>query len=364
MTPSKSLIVSGKTFLPSALQDTEFAKKNVKWGDVEERIKYCKELLTQPNLVNRDMANFYASYIEWSSKKSQKWFQENLLAPGFNLEELKTLSTEPDNELIFSLFKTLRERAELGVSFEEENLDYLKITNGLCSAVSLHWIYSHLQAKKAAISPKGSKVNPALNVKLPDRDDLVTSFLSFIQPLVFLVANLASSVDLLQDNKKLSPLPKSLEERVHKVAQQYLFGASKEVAASQNAFNAIAIDKSKENEIDLKRAKVQSLANLYSMRITAHTESEVPSSETFKTAQNLRDGVYLIRGLRLDDSHKGELHGHSQALLKEKGELIFQDPCFGTIRIPNNPSGQEAFTKCMTQFWLDEVRFYKMELAS
>lgn len=364
MTPVKSLTIPGKAILPSALQDTEFAKKDVKWGDVDERIKYCREVLVQPNLVNKDMLNYYADYIAWSSERSKEWFKENLLAPGFNLEELKTCSSEPDRQLIFSLFEKLRAKAEPGVSFKEENLTYDKVTSGLCSAVSLHWVYSHLQAKKAIVPLKKEDKQPVRKIDVGSPDAEFTKyFLNFIQPLVYLISVAASSTGLLQGNKK-PPLPRSLEERIHKVAQQYLFGASKEIAASQNAFNAIAIDKSKKSKIDLKRAKVQSLANLYSMRITSHTKSESPSSETFKTAQKLKDGVYLIRGLFPTDNHKGEVYGHSQALLKEKGELIFQDPCFGTIRILNDKSGEEAFTKCITQFPLKDVRFYKMELAS
>lgn len=203
----------------------------------------------------------------------------------------------------------------LGIHFNSAKVDgYIK--DGTCTAMSLEFVDSYFKIKKAC-------------VQRPD----YTSAL--------------------------------LVERIAQIGAKFS-ASSEEMRIRQAAFNTIEVRKV-DHEIDYSRNKVQSMANLHSLKIDYaskeidfyHTSAAAIGSEV----NALPEGVFLIRIIKPANNEKLEECGHTLTYIKENGIGLLYDPNNGVKRLSDSEhldSLFERFTYCLNQFKTNNARFYRL----
>lgn len=140
--------------------------------------------------------------------------------------------------------------------------------------------------------------------------------------------------------------------------------------SEQVAMNTIETTNA-QNQIDIKRAKVQAIANPYDLKITdasrlLELENLIQDSTLLRdTLSTMDNGVYILRDLFVSSyNHKGERWGHTMVLFKfEEGYLLY-DPNHGLIQISEKEVVDkllEHFVRLEEEWCLHEPRFYKVK---
>ncbi len=166
---------------------------------------------------------------------------------------------------------------------------------------------------------------------------------------------------------------KILIGQIQSFDSRYDFGRSEvnpKFRNRQEAFNCIEVDRARHG-VDFSLAKVQSLANFHSLKITSASEEftylnldhKKTKDKLTQVVNNLEYGVHLLRDLRPLDNNKLEACGHSMVFIKEEQGVFFYDPNTGVelinrnvvCRILNILESNYRFFKIM------QSRFYKLE---
>ena len=212
----------------------------------------------------------------------------------------------------------LQRRSERGVHFNQENL-VSNLKGGACSVMALDFIRDYLRKK---------------------------------------------AIRRIDDQSSL----KEVLECVRKVANKHIFGCSEDQRDIQAAFNTIEKDP-EESSDDFKRAKIQSLANYYDLKVLSATEAVDlrgghPDRKIARLVDKMPSGAYLLRVLFSEDNQKGEKCGHSIVFIKHEKASFYFEPNFGTFSFPAY-SGRNVWSetkKVYREFGVHDFRIYQMAL--
>ncbi len=141
-------------------------------------------------------------------------------------------------------------------------------------------------------------------------------------------------------------------------------GARLEHRIQQAAFNCIAQDPSTQTS-DFTRAKMQSLANFYDLRIIKASEEFKVSSEehTSRVIDPLANGIYLVRMLLPSDNEKKEAFGHSMVYIQSDQSSFFYDPSRRVKELNDDNQSKQIHQFLMenhSNYGLKTARFYQV----
>lgn len=177
-----------------------------------------------------------------------------------------------------------------------------------------------------------------------------------------LISQLLASI-----NGALRYQPDTLRSKITEIGEKHIKVCHPPMCDIQAAMNTIEVVST--NSPDIKREKIQSLANLFNLKVAeASTEIDLESSQANddlkKILNQCSDGTYLIRCLHFENNHKLEIEGHSLTYLKNNGVDILYDPNRGIAEMRPDKKVDTIYNELMRNyhtFNIPNVRFYRMQ---
>lgn len=164
--------------------------------------------------------------------------------------------------------------------------------------------------------------------------------------------------------------PNSCREKIASFAPYYICNTTT-FLSRQAAFNAIELNPPSASWHDIfndqyKLAKVQTLASLHGLTLTAATSTiqtkELHENPDFfiEMVDTLPDGFYFVRMLRVKEtSPKKEAYGHSMTFLKRQGFSVYYDNSDGAVEITDKVG--RYVVKKLSDWSIPEFRLYFAE---
>lgn len=251
----------------------------------------------------------------WNQKKihtanqSKILFADNVVTPIISMESKKTLAIPYSPALIEKTYQKLIANKVPGVDFNKSAISTQKITEGLCTAITLTALRYMLRNKTG--------------------------------------------------KEKLS-------KRLIDVANQFKNGTPQQTALIQSVFNSIRLEKG--IKYDKPWAKMQSMAALFDLELV-NSYQMIPiqnknlSLQLRDQVSHLHDGTYCIRMIWPCQNEKEERVGHSLALLIEGEQAYLLDAGLALVTVPLSELAETLETD-FTYWGANEVRFYRAELAN
>lgn len=271
--------------------------------------------------VDKSLHSTIEQKTSYNKQRSKQLFGDQVLTIMTGMEGKKTIDTAYNSNEIKSIHNKIIANCPETIEFNELDIDRNKIVNGLCSAMTL----------------------TALRYLLTGSKD-------------------------------------KQSQRLKQIAKEFKKGVPQIVAETQAVFNAIQLRP--EAKGDLKRDKMQSLANVFDLELTKAypiiygIRNPYEKEELIEQLKTMPEGAYCIRLLWTTDNYKGEIVGHSLIYLKKQNEDYLFDPGMALILLnsndPKNPQEEHRAEKIAQELktdfdrWggYDEIRFYEVNLKA
>lgn len=275
----------------------------------------------------KELIELFQDKSEANTDNGEELFGKKLLFSVVGMESPRTLSTGYRKKDITSLFHKLHSLKEKGIKFD----------------------------------PTAFKENPSTFATAKIKDGLCTAMA--LTCIKYIYAAYSE--------------PDDYAKNLIEAASHFKEGAPQEVALIQSVFNTIVV--SKKAEGDTRNAKMQSMANLFDLKLVNPSPvikivekmdgNEAVLNRSFfqqlkAYTEEMAEGIYVIRllwNLQNNDVRKDERMGHTLVFLKGNDKSYLFDPGIAMVEMDSQDIPLTLVADFQHWETRDELRFYQVE---